>query len=126
MEQAFTVAKSPLHGNGVFAVRTLERGDAVGLAIRLTYGLWPTITDDLGRWVNHSDRPNAVLLWEPAAGGHVIRAAAPIPVGAEVLVDYRDSPWYVDKSFVRGVEGGGGGGGNRPCAVCGCGGELPR
>lgn len=98
----FRIAPSLIHGNGVIASRDLERGELVGLAIRLHVGVFPNITAELGRWLNHSDHPNAILLWEPAHGGHVIRTASRIAEGQEILVNYHDSPWYVDKACIDG------------------------
>lgn len=124
---AYELRPSHVHGTGVFAARDLGTGERVGLAIRLRAGLVPQVTQDLGRWLNHSQRPNAVLLWEPHAGGHVVRTSAPVPRGSELLVDYASAPWYIDKHFIGGPyvqaaapRGGGGGGGGRGCKACRC------
>jgi SET domain-containing protein len=95
----YTVAPSQIHGRGVIATRDLARGEMIGLAIKLYMGIVPSITSELGMWLNHSEHPNALFLWEPRYGGFVVRLCAPLKAGSEIVVNYRVSPWYDVKSL---------------------------
>ena len=95
----FKIAPSPIHGNGVFATHIIEIGETIGLAIKLKYFIMPHITDSLGKWINHSDNPNSVLILNPFQGGHVLASIDRILPGTEIVADYTDTPWYIEKSF---------------------------
>lgn len=98
MQTKFKIAPSPIHGQGVFATRIIEIGETIGLAIKLGYFLLPHITENLGIWINHSDNPNSVLIWNPFQGGHVLASIDRILPGTEIVANYKDTPWYIEKS----------------------------
>ena len=93
------IAKSSIHGRGVFVSADIERGDLIGVfeGDRVTrngaYVLW--VEDGDGsvyglrgrnelRFVNHSDRPNAGF------DGNKLFALQDIRHGEEVTFDYGD------------------------------------
>ncbi len=90
-------AASPIHGQGCFARRAFRAGDWIGEyrgpAVRRDgpYVLW--VSEDrvhwigrsgrnLLRWLNHSDRPNAVF------EGYALYALTDIAPGEEITFDY--------------------------------------
>jgi hypothetical protein len=87
----FRTAPSPIHGQGVFASANIKAGDVIGQA-HINGGC--TV---LGYSVNHSGKPNAILV---ASGGHRsfnLEAISDISgnkggeFGEEITVDYRES-----------------------------------
>lgn len=82
-EQAF-VARSQRHGQGLFAGRDFEPGEVI--AVARTDGF----RTNAGRYTNHSLRPNAAMV-AIESGDVQLVAAARIPAGCEILVDYRQA-----------------------------------
>lgn len=78
----FCVRPSVLHGNGVFSTEVFEAGAVIGPS-RL--GLGKTV---LGRFVNHSDTPNAENVRTPSGDLFTV-AINLIEPGQEILTDYR-------------------------------------
>lgn len=102
-QPAVVSGDSPIHGKGLFANRTLRKGERIGAyegprtKRNGPYVLWvddedePEIyglrgTNDL-RYVNHSSKPNAVFI------GEELWALKKIEPGAEILHDYGDE-WH--------------------------------
>lgn len=81
-----------VHGRGVVAARALDAGTTLGVAIARHYWILPVVTRDLARFVNHSWRPNAVLVW--AGGVWMLQTSAAVRKGGEITVDYRTAPSY--------------------------------
>jgi len=99
----FKVGASKIQGKGVLAAHKLEKGDSVGQAIE--YEWWggiiplPVITKDLGVWINHSYKPNAMLEWRSEKGqpsAWYLVTTEPIEKGGEVTLNYEDTPWYIE------------------------------
>ena len=78
----FIVAKSPIHGEGVFAIEDYAANEVVG-AVRLGLNRTP-----LGYKTNHSDEPNAETVALPDGGGYM-RTLRPIQADEEITIDYR-------------------------------------
>jgi SET domain-containing protein len=92
------VARSPIHGRGLFAASELTEGDMIGIyagpAVQEDgmYVLW--VEDSPGgewtgyegcndlRFMNHADQPNAEM------DGLNCFALEDIPVGCEITIDY--------------------------------------
>lgn len=84
-----TIAPSPIHGHGVFSTVHRHKGDMLGLA-KLNHYRTP-----LGRWVNHSVKPNAEYVLH---NGHIYLVLTEDVAGmsggnltSEITVDYRKS-----------------------------------
>jgi len=93
METKFALIVLPEKGTGVFSNIYFEIEDLVGYYIqdtpskngsRLTGTLWET--DILGRYCNHSEKPNTSLV--QTATGYSLYANRPIEVGDEITVSY--------------------------------------
>ncbi len=82
-ESRFRLALSAIHGLGVFATVDIRAGDTLG-PCRL--GLRKTI---LGRYINHSPRPN--VAFQINGDGMDAVALEAIRSDAELTVDYRQS-----------------------------------
>jgi len=82
-QYAVELANSPLHGQGLFARAHFESGDEICPG-RLAGHRTPA-----GRFINHSSEPNA----KGVKRGDDIWAVAlaPIELGAEILIDYREA-----------------------------------
>lgn len=92
-----------VHGVGVVAAVPLGPGAVVGTVIERRYWwLVPVITRDLGRYINHSTRPNARMEWRGCAGVLVVRRV--LNAGDELTIDYTTMPGYCagpEPSFVH-------------------------
>ena len=99
-EACYRVARSPLHGRGLFATRTIRRGEYIGTFEgrrtdrQSSHVLW-LWDDDAGDWqgllvtnalrfTNHSDEPNACL------DGLELIAHRKIHAGEEITICYDD------------------------------------
>jgi len=89
----FTLVVIQGRGTGVFSNVYLNAEDLVGIYIenkpnrigrKLTDTLWET--DPLGRFCNHSERPNTSLVQTEI--GYNLYANRPIDIGEEVTVSY--------------------------------------
>lgn len=85
----FCVSDSPIHGKGVFATGSIPQGEVIGPA-RIGGKRTP-----LGRYTNHSNAPNAKMVF--FEDDIILVATKDIPgcaggvLGEEIVVDYRDS-----------------------------------
>lgn len=98
----FRIAPSSIAGQGVFAVIPFTVGDVIGVGC-YNQGL-PIITHDLGRWINHSYRPNVKLRRDERATFYRLVAMEPIAVGDEIVMDYTFTPWFIEKPLPHYVE----------------------
>lgn len=88
------VGESPIHGRGLFARRTIKKGEIIGVIEPVPadedgpYVLWISderaveVTCDL-RYINHSDTPNACYY-----DTLEVAAIADIAAGEEITHDY--------------------------------------
>tara|TARA_R110000737_G_scaffold342126_1_gene366644 strand:+ start:1086 stop:1499 length:414 start_codon:yes stop_codon:yes gene_type:complete len=85
--QTYHKSSSSVHGHGVFASKNIEKGDTIGIVIKLKDKI--KYRSYLGRFTNHSNLKNTVF--EELDSGEVIATCTKgIWVGEEILVDYRD------------------------------------
>lgn len=93
METNFTLIVLPDKGAAVFSNIYFDTEDLIGVYIQntpsklgrqLTATLWES--DPLGRFCNHSERPNATLV--KTENGYNLYANRPIDRGEEVTVSY--------------------------------------
>lgn len=96
MAKAYKVAKSPVHGKGLFAARNIDSGEVLGYCKtrKAKEAGIHTLTLDDGRlfdvtctlkYINHSKRAN-VSYYDDFS----VVALRDIPVGEELLHDYGD------------------------------------
>lgn len=93
MEINFTLIVLPEKGTGVFSNKYFEVEELIGVYIQnepskvgrqLTSSLWES--DPLGRFCNHSERPNATLVQTKT--GYSLYANRSIEIGDEITVSY--------------------------------------
>jgi len=78
----FEVRPSPIHGNGVFSQNRVKKGDFINT--HMTPGT--TITK-FGKYLNHSDDPNAQSI-KNSDGSYMSHAQKDIKPGDEITLDY--------------------------------------
>ena len=97
--ETFYLAPSKIHGTGTHATRTLHKGDRIGVGIEFDgyFNMYPFVTKNFGRWINHSYTPNAKLQYNSPLCRWDIIATDRISRDSEITIDYRDTPWYILK-----------------------------
>ena len=100
----YDIKKSKIHGKGAFTTKDLKKNETVGVGIRLvpivgSVLMYPSITADLGQWLNHSYAPNCRLQFRKSkknpTGHHYIIAKCNIPTDTELTLNYQNTPWYI-------------------------------
>jgi len=81
----FRIGKSKIHGCGVFSRKRFLPGDFIG------YHFVPSGITLLGRYLNHSENPNAISL-KGDNGYDRVEAIKEIKKGEEITLDYRNRP----------------------------------
>lgn len=89
------VAKSAIHGNGVFAARSFLAGEKIDTGIEFFLFLLPIITA-FGRKINHQWTPSAQLRYNSQDHTYDVHAKNDIEHGEEITLDYRDTPFFID------------------------------
>lgn len=82
------IGPSRIQGLGIFMRAALRQGNVIGLAHWMANGRWQTTP--LGRFHNHSTRPNALSI--NVGGRRYLFAARDLFPGDEITVDYRLQP----------------------------------
>jgi len=98
----FKIGKSTIHGNGVFANKHIERKHLIGVAIYFI-AVMPIITDDFGKWINHSYKPNSQLYYNEKKNKYYIVTLKDINKNEEITINYNHTPWFIkkaDKHFI--------------------------
>lgn len=99
----YKIGESEVHGKGVIATSDIKKGENIGNALNLKYGVIIDITPELGKWINHSWYPNCELQksvytwnkmsWDLIANKNIVK-------GDEIMMDYRDTPWFIAKPSI--------------------------
>ena len=76
--------KSNIHGDGVFALKDIYKGDVIGVG-----SIDNKYKTTLGRYTNHSDNNNAMFYYLKTRDV-VMVAERDINEGEEILINYRD------------------------------------
>jgi SET domain-containing protein len=93
----YVIAPSPIHGQGVFATRRIRKDEVIGLPLYVRFYIFPVITEELGRKINHSYKPNAILKKSPDALEWYLVAIMDIAKDEEITMNYQDTPWFIDR-----------------------------
>jgi len=92
---------SKIHGEGIFASEFIPKNTRVGFLIDATYAIERVILIDtrseLGRYVNHQTEPNGRMEKESGTEAYYFVASQDIDAGAELTLDYNDTPEFVAK-----------------------------
>lgn len=97
---SYEVRESNVHGKGVFATRNIREGEVIGQPLRVDYLVVVHITDDLGKWINHSWRANSKLRKQSDKPVWDLVATEAIKKDDEINMDYRETPWFIAKPSI--------------------------
>ena len=92
----FYIKPSEIHGDGVFANDNFKIKKIIGVLMYFILFM-PIITDNLGRWVNHSYTPNCIMYYRGENNKYYIVALRNIKVNEELTIDYNSTPWFIRK-----------------------------
>jgi len=90
----YQIGPSKIHGKGVIALYTINKGEVIDKGIDYWLGFIPHITPDFGSWLNHSNHANTSLNY--ITDGYYVVATQNIRKGEEITVNYNQAPWYID------------------------------
>lgn len=92
----FRINSSNIHGNGIFSNDIFKRGKIVG--VLMYYILFmPFITQDLGRWINHSYTPNCTMYLHKNNNKYYLAILKDVQINEELTINYNDTPWFIRK-----------------------------
>lgn len=87
------IDNSKIHGKGVITKESVKKGSNLGTAlINGSEGF--KITPRLGKWINHCDKPNCIIL-QITPNKYSLVAIKNIPKGEEATMSYHETPWYI-------------------------------
>lgn len=97
MSKLYKIGPSCIDGNGIIATKKIKNSQVIGVPLYLRYWFFPHITQDLGRLINHSWKANCKLEKVLGEQRWNLVAAQDIKKGEEITIDYRETPWFIDK-----------------------------
>lgn len=97
---SYEVKESHTHGKGVFAKQDIKQNDIIGTPLQVKHGVMINITDDLGKWINHSWSANSKLVKVKDQLAWNLVATAKIKKNDEIKMDYRETPWFIAKPSI--------------------------
>lgn len=92
----YRIDQSKIEGQGIFANKKISENQTIGLPLYVNYLLFPIITKDLGKKINHSSNPNAKLVKDPMCLKWYLVATRKISKNEEITMNYKDTPWFID------------------------------
>ena len=84
--KTYTKKASNIHGEGIFAIRNIKKGDTIGVVLGFKNN--KKYRSYLGRFTNHSNLKNTKF--EKLNKTSTAICLRDIKIGEEILVDYRD------------------------------------
>lgn len=94
----YYIAPSKIHGYGCFANNDLFKFQIIGIGIIIYGSLFPSITQDIGKWLNHSYNPNCFLFYRAKDNIYYIVANKKIFKNQELTLNYNYTPWFIKKA----------------------------
>ena len=91
----FKIDKSKIHGKGVIATQSIQKGQSLGEGISFIFLFFPFVTEHLGQWINHSYTPNAILEWNEKNFTWDVVTIHDIKANDEITLNYIATPWYI-------------------------------
>jgi SET domain-containing protein len=97
-KKKWTIGRSKIHGVGAFAAERFHKGEFVEKGIEYMNSIFPIVTD-FGSKVNHSKDGNLILQDDSDEEGKIynLYAVKDIPIGTELVLDYNNTPWFIQK-----------------------------
>ena len=87
MKPKYKIGKSDINGKGIICTVKIEIQEFIAIGIKLKKGKVPNVSR-MGRFVNHSDIPNAILLKQN--GNYEVIARKIINPKDEITISYND------------------------------------
>ncbi len=95
MSIVWSIRNSEIQGVGVFVDRDIQENSIIDIGITKFLYIVPVITF-FGSKINHSNNPNTYLgLYKD--GKYYVISRSFIPKGTEITIDYKKTPWFVQK-----------------------------
>ena len=93
----YYIDNSKIHGKGIFINRDLNEGSKIGKVIDYHYLIFPYVTNFLGKWINHSNKPNCKIFYDNENKIYNLYTIQDLKKNSELLMDYNQTPWYILK-----------------------------
>lgn len=93
----YYLKESNIHGLGIHSNKNIYRGNIIGIGIYFKIRIIPYVTEDFGKWINHSNKPNAYLQYDTINCLYLVMALNDINKNTEITLDYNKTPWYIRK-----------------------------
>src|SRR4051812_20414025 len=90
----YSIQPSAIHGLGAIAIAPIQRGETIGVIVTISDN-GPSITDELGKYINHSNNANCRIVWNN--GNYDLVATTIIAPNEEITGNYYDTPWFLEK-----------------------------
>ena len=94
----FKIGNSKIEGKGVLARRNLLKNEKIGVVFYYVLNIFPRITQNLGRWINHSYEPNTHIYYNPKTSLWYLVTNRDIKENEELTANYNDTPWFIKKA----------------------------
>ncbi|RBW55857.1 hypothetical protein DS884_16035 [Tenacibaculum sp. E3R01] len=96
-KKSWFIDKSPIHGKGVMAGKSLNREEELGKVASLNKN-GVDITSDFGSLINHQSDKKANASLEKEGNNFILKMNKSIDVGEEITTDYDNADPYFEKS----------------------------
>lgn len=93
----FRIAKSNIHGMGLYPTRHLKQKDIVGVCIYYSMYFVPIVTSDMGKWINHSYSPSTALHYDKERNVYYLYVLRDLGPHEELTANYINTPWFIKK-----------------------------
>lgn len=91
----FYISNSQIHGVGVFAKKDINKNSTIGIVminkIPLNIFFIPNITDDFGKYINHSNMPNSYLSYDSKKHLYYLKSSKNIKQNMEITANYNNN-----------------------------------
>ena len=94
----YYIDDSNIDGKGVFINKNIEEGVKIGKVIDYRLYFYPCVTNFLGKWINHSNKPNSKIYYDNEKNVYNLYSIKKVNKDEEILMDYNDTPWYIEKA----------------------------
>jgi len=88
------IKNSNIEGKGVIVTDNIIKGSNLGTALITNNKNKFKITQHLGKWINHSDKPNCIII-QLSPGKYSLVTIKNISKGKEATMSYHETPWYI-------------------------------
>lgn len=95
-QSLYRIDKSKIEGEGIFANKKISENQTIGLPLYVKFYIFPIITKELGKKINHSSNPNAKLVKDPMCLKWYLVATRKISKNEEITMNYENTPWFID------------------------------